>query len=100
MGLRNKLDNVIKEYIRKFEKKHELEFEYAVSDDLMTALCFEDYFFGINDIIHCEDAKQPKHLILEWHDESVKNEGLNINFQSWCMGLRFEQLKSTELWRV
>lgn len=93
MTLRGKLERILKEYIRKFEKKHELELEFAVADDLMGILCFGDYYFSINEIIHCIDTNQPKHLILDWHDESVKYEDVKINFQSWCMGLRFEHLK-------
>lgn len=94
MTLRGKLVRILKEYIRQFEKKHELDFESAVSDDLMGILCFGDYYFNISDVIYCIDTNQPKHLILEWHDESVRHEDLNINFQSYCMGLRFEDLKN------
>ena len=45
MQLRNKLDNILKEYIRLFEEKHEVFFDYAVGDDLTGLLCFGDYLF-------------------------------------------------------
>lgn len=43
MQLRNKLDEILKEYIRLFEEKHEVLFDYAVGDDLTGLLCFGDY---------------------------------------------------------
>lgn len=40
MRLRDKLDEILKEYIRLFEKKHEVFSDYEVGDDLMGLLCF------------------------------------------------------------
>ena len=83
MGLRDKLDNVLKEYIRKFEKKHDCRFEYAVSDDLTGIISFGDiYFFHISDIIFDIDTNQPKGLIFEWINDCVENEEKTINFIS------------------
>ena len=45
MRLRDKLDGILKEYIRLFEEKHEVFFEFAVGDDLMGLLCFGEYLF-------------------------------------------------------
>mgnify|MGYP003097006436 CR=1 FL=1 len=43
MKIREKLDDILKEYIRLFEEKHEVFFDYAVGDDLMGLLGFGDY---------------------------------------------------------
>lgn len=94
MGLRDKLNSVLKEYIRKFEEKHDCRFEYAVSDDLTGIISFGDiYFFHISDIIFDIDTNQPKGLIFEWMSDCAENQHKIINFRSYAMGLRFEDLK-------
>ena len=93
MKLRNKLDDILKEYIRLFEEKHEIFFDYAVGDDLMGLLCFGDYLFTTRDVIYDIDNNLPKN---QWQDDSfdsLKNpQHAKINLQSYAMGLRFEDL--------
>ena len=92
--MRNKLDKVLGKYIRKFEKKHGLRFEFAVADDLMGVICFGDVlFFDINNIIYDIDTKQPKGLIIDWLYDTM-NQDKYINFQSYSKGLRYEQIKN------
>ena len=96
MKLRNKLDSILKEYIRLFEEKHEVFFDYAVGDDLMGLLCFGDYLFTTKDVINDIDNNQPKKLIIQWQDDSfdsLKNpQHREMNFQTYARGLRFEHL--------
>lgn len=96
MRLRDKLDNILKEYIRLFEEKHEVFFDYAVGDDLMGLLCFGDYLFAIHDIVYDIDDNLPKNLIFQWQDDSFDSitnpYHKKINLQSYAMGLRFEDL--------
>lgn len=89
--MRKKLNKILKKYIKKFEKKHDLTFEFAVSDDLMGVISFGDVlFFNINDIVYDIDTKQPKGLIIDWLYDSI-NQDKYINFQSYSKGLRYEQ---------
>lgn len=96
MQLRNKLDSILKEYIRLFEEKHEVFFDYAIRDDLMGVLCFGEYLFAVGDIIYDIDNDLPKNLIFQWQDDSfdsLKNpQHREMNFQSYARGLRFEDL--------
>ena len=96
MKIREKLDDILKEYIRLFEEKHEVFFDYAVGDDLMGLLCFGDYLFAINYIIYDIDNDLPKNLIFQWQDDSfdiiINPHHKKINLQSYAMGLRFEHL--------
>ena len=96
MQLRDKLDNILKEYIRLFEEKHEVFFDYAVRDDLTGLLCFGDYLFTMRDVIYDIDNDLPKNLIFQWQDDSfdsLKNpQHREMNFQTYAMGLRFEHL--------
>lgn len=92
--MRKKLDKILKKYIKKFEKKHKLNFEFAVSDDLMDVICFGDVLlFSINDIIYDIDTKQPKDLIIDWLYDSI-HQDKHINFYNYSKGLRYEQIKN------
>lgn len=96
MKLRNKLDSTLKEYIRLFEEKHEVFFDYAVGDDLTGLLCFGEYLFTARDIIYDIDENLPKKLIFRWQDDSfdsiINPQHAKINLQSYARGLRFEDL--------
>ena len=96
MKLRDKLDNILKEYIRLFEEKHQVFFDYAIRDDLMGVLCFGEYLFAVGDVIYDIDNDLPKNLIFQWQDDSfdsiINPQHAKINLQSYAMGLRFEHL--------
>ena len=96
MRLRDKLDGILKEYIRLFEEKHEVFFDYAVGDDLMGLLCFGEYLFTTRDVIYDIDNDLPQNLIFQWQDDSfdsiINPQHAKINLQSYVMGLRFEHL--------
>ena len=96
MKIREKLDDILKEYIRLFEEKHEVFFDYAVGDDLIGLLCFGDWYFNISDIIYDIDNNLPQNLIFKWQEDHI-NDNKNperkvINLQSYARGLRFEHL--------
>lgn len=91
--MRKELDKILMDYIRKFEKKQDMTFEFAVCDDLMGVICFGCvYYFSINDIIFDIDTSQPKGLITEWLEACLENKHRtnNINYHSYCKGMRFE----------
>ena len=96
MRLRDKLDDILKEYIRLFEEKHEVFFEFAVEDDLMGIICFGDWYFNISDIIYDIDNDLPQNLIFKWQEDRINDDKnpqhAKMNFQSYAMGLRFEDL--------
>ena len=96
MRLRDKLDSILKEYIRLFEEKHEVFFDYAVGDDLIGLLCFGEYLFNVRDVIYDIDNNLPKNLIFQWQDDTfdsiINPQCTKINLQSYAMGLRFEHL--------
>ena len=93
-ALRTALDKALTGYIKKFEKAHGVEFNWAVNDDLMDILCFGDYYFDISDIIYDCDNKLPVRLIFEWQDAGLdsfmKDPTKKINLQSYAKGLRYE----------
>lgn len=92
--MRKELDKILMDYIRKFEKKQDMNFEFAVCDDLMDVICFGCvYHFSINDIIFDIDTSQPKGLITEWLEGCLENNGKSINYQSYSKGLRFADVE-------
>ena len=51
----------------------------------------ESYHFTLDDIIHDLRTNQPKGYIIKWSNEDIDHI-FDINYKSWCMGLRHEQL--------
>lgn len=92
-ALRTALDKALTGYVKKFEKIHGVEFEWAVNDNLMDILCFGDYYFDIADIIYDIDNKLPVRLIFEWYDDGLeafrKDPTKEINLRSYAKGLRY-----------
>lgn len=95
-ALRTSLDKALMAYVKKFEKAHSVEFDWAVNDDLMGALSFGDYMFDMSDIVFDVDGKLPIKLIFEWQDASldahIKGDENQINLKSYSMGLRNESI--------
>lgn len=90
------LDPIYEQYIAKFAKKHGVEFEYAVSDDLSGPICFNnEYFFGISDIIYDVDNRLPAGLALKWHNDSLEHARRFISLEAYGKGDRYESLKET-----
>ena len=88
--LRKKLDLVLMEYVKEFEKKHDLTFEFAVKDDLMDVICFGCiFYFSIDDIIKDIDGGYNKGVIIDWLYYCIDLEdGKRINFESYAKGAR------------
>ena len=87
--MKEELDFILTKYIEEFEKKHDLNFEFAVDDDLMNVLSFGCvFYFDIKDIIFDIENNLPKDLIIDWLYDNLENEGNYINLQSYYKGLR------------
>jgi len=89
MKLRKQLDTVLKTYIKTFEKKYKLSFDYAVNDDLMNILAFGDYFVNIQDVII--DIDSDSNEFINWYNVILEKSYLNeptCNYQNWINGFR------------
>jgi len=94
--LKKALELAVLAYVDKFCKKHEVEVEYFVADDLLGIVSVSDFSMKISDIVLDIDTKQPKHGFIEWYDQTIDRGMENkqtINYKSWCMGLRYTDLK-------
>lgn len=92
--LKTALDAAIIGYIKAFEKKHDVAFDWAVNDDLTGSLSFGDNYFSMSDIVQDINKKYKKGLIFEWQNASIeahfKSIDKVINLNSYAMGLRYE----------
>lgn len=101
MEIRKRLDYILREYIQRFDEKHDIDFKFAVQDDLTGVINFnDDLFFHISDIIYDIDNDLPRHLIIEWLNDSLdfSDTGNKINLQSYAAGMRYENLPTQSEW--
>lgn len=94
--LRIKLEECLKEYIVLFEEKHQVCFEFAVSDDLTGILSFGCVnYFHISDVIYDIDNKLEKGFIFDWLNDNIEfSESIqHINLHAYANGLRHNQIK-------
>jgi hypothetical protein len=80
--------------VKAFAKKHEVDFDGWVSDDVGGVASFScQYFFNIDDMVHDLKTNQKKNLILRWQEDGVdahfRGDTSNINYRTYCMGLRW-----------
>jgi hypothetical protein len=94
-----KFKEICNSYVHAFCKKQELVFDYWIADEVGEIASFsESYFFDIFDIMRDIDSNHPPGLVQQWQDDGVeahfKDEKTPmINYKSYCMGLRYENLK-------
>ena len=93
MRLKDNLEKATMDIVKAFEKKQELSLEHFVCDDVTGIACFGCvFYFNISDICHDIFTEQPKELIVNWLYDCIDNPELTINYQSYCMGLRFKDI--------
>ncbi len=84
------------DYVCAFAKKQGLEFEYFANELTCDFVAFGDYYFSLADIILDIQSDQPKGKIIDWQNDGIGYHMAggteNINYSSYCMGLRFEDL--------
>ena len=81
--MKKQLEKVLKQYIKEFEKKQDLTFEFAIDDDLMTSIFFENgIHFYMTDVIYDIDNNIEKGLIDKWFEYVLINESC-INYRTY-----------------
>lgn len=80
--------------IKEFCHKQDLQFEFDNYDVGGGIICLSDYVFNIEDIYYDMKQNKPKGKILQWYDYRLMHD-TNINYRSYCMGLR-EELKKKD----
>lgn len=80
--------------IKEFCQKQDLQFEFDNYDVGGGIICLSDYVFNIEDIYYDMKHNKPQGKILQWYDYVLMRDS-NINYRSYCMGLR-EELKKKD----
>ena len=95
--------NICNEYIDAFIKKQSISFDGWVGNEVGGIASFScQYFFNLSDIILDLNTKQPKGLIIDWQSDAVdfnmfNPSPQNINYKSYTMGLRFDNLEKKDV---
>lgn len=81
-----KLESAVREVIKVFEEKQELNFEFFVGDDVTGFACFGCvFYFNISDIWLDLVTEQPKGRIIDWLYYCLEERGAPINYNSYTM---------------
>ena len=81
--MKKQLEKVLKQYIKEFENKQDLTFEFAVDDNLMEVISFGSvYFFNMSDIIYDVDNAIKENIILEWLEYTLQEKDY-INYRTY-----------------
>ena len=97
--LKTEYDIICNTFVEKFAKKHDIEFDYWIAEEIGGIASFsEQYFFNFSDIILDLTTNQPKYSILKWQDDEVEQSMTTdipryINYKSYTMGLRQKDLE-------
>lgn len=90
-GLKNKYKEVCSEYVSKFCRKQDLDFEGWVADEVGQVVFCGDFCFNFSDIVLDINTNQKAGLIIEWY-YSLTDE-FKCNYASYIKGYRPKQLK-------
>ena len=81
--MKKQLEKVLKQYIKEFENKQDLTFEFAVDDNLMEVISFGSvYFFNMSDIIYDVDNDIKENIIIEWLEYTLQEKDY-INYRTY-----------------
>ena len=81
--MKKQLEKVLKQYIKEFENKQDLTFEFAVDDNLMGVISFGSVcFFDMSDIIYDVDNAIKENIIIEWLEYTLQEKDY-INYKTY-----------------
>lgn len=81
--MKKQLEKVLKQYIKEFENKQYLTFEFAVDENLMEVISFGSvYFFNMSDIIYDVDNDIKENIIIEWLEYTLQEKDY-INYRTY-----------------
>jgi len=71
-------------YIKEFEKKHEIDFDFWIGDLIGEVCCFGDYTFNFSDIKYVIDNSISLDYLIDWYWFVVEYEKCYYNLKSYC----------------
>jgi len=85
-SLRKKYEKIVKDYIKLFSKKHEIELDFWVADQIGTVASFGDYFFDFETIRLDLDYDVPPEHLFRWYEHSLEEHvksGCTMNYYTY-----------------
>lgn len=102
--LRTEYESIVNDYIKQFQRKHDCEFEFWIGEQVGGIASFGDInCISFLDVVHDLHSNAPIGLIFNWIEDTTDEhfkaqeqfrEENYINFQSYCMGARYEMLNN------
>lgn len=96
--LKDRFDLVVNEYVKKFAKKHEIEFDYWIGGDIGEIASFSEYYvFSCYEIRYDIDNDVPKQILFNWYNlRMTDNKGYEISYKNYVLGLRPKDIIESE----
>lgn len=89
----NQLKEVRVKIIKAFAEKQGIEFDCTTYDIFDSYIYFGLYSISFDDILLDIFTNQKPKFILQYLDDCENNPNKTINYQSYCMGLRFDMVQ-------
>lgn len=91
--LKQRLDNCIDLYTDLFCQKQECDADGWIGNNKGGLNCFADCFLSFEDIRIDLEMNVPKGEIWKWYWDNIENHEKAINYYSYVLGLRIDQIK-------
>lgn len=91
--MKKRFENAVAEYIKAFTKKHDIEFDGWVADQIGTVGMFADYYFDLEDIRRDLDQNMTQGDIFKWYDMRMQKKHEHLNYYSYCLKDQISKLK-------
>lgn len=89
----NELKEVRKKIIKAFAEKQGIEISFEDIGVFEHYIWLSIFLFSFDDIVHDLDTNQEPKFILQYLEDCENNPNKTINYQSYCMGLRFDMVQ-------
>lgn len=95
MTLKEKYEELVNQYLKKFNEKQGYEFDDWVGNDIGGIACFiEQYFFHFDDIRYDIDNNIESGIIFKWQDYCVEHGNPHMNYKTYSKWGDFENKTS------
>ena len=82
--LKKNYENSVNAYIKDFERKFEIKFDFWVGDTVGEVCSFGDYTFNFSDIKYVIDNDISFKWLIDWYDYAVEYQKCYYNLNSYC----------------
>ena len=96
--IQNMLGQKIAKYINKFQKKHNVQFNFAGTYCLTTGpYCFDGMTISLDDMVYDIDKNPPKNMIFELYNAYCycvfTNDARLLTLKEWHKGYRYDYVE-------